>query len=193
MSILMQRLLRRYMAPEGDGSGGGGGGGGDGGDKSKQQTHPEPETFSREYVKELREENKSWRQKNQATEQERDTHKTAAEQAAKDADERVKAAEKAANDRIMRSELKTIAITAGMIDLDGLKLADLSKVTLKDDGTLEGADAMLEQLKKDKPYLFGTPTSTSSTKTPPDPKDPKPKLAKDMTDEEYAAERKKIR
>lgn len=152
-----------------------------------------PETFSREYVHELREEAKNTRIAKLAVEVERDTFKTVAEKAKQEADERVTNNEKTSNDRIMRSELKAVALKAGMIDLDGLKLADLTKVTLEADGAIKGADEMLEQLKKDKPYLFGQQQSSSTTSTPPNPKPPTAKLAKDMTDEEYNAARKAIR
>ena len=150
-------------------------------------------SFSLEYVKELREEAKASRLRAQALEQEGATHKTAAEKAAADAAAAVAAATSAANDRILRSELKAIALKAGMIDLDGLKLADLSGVKLKDDGTIDGADAMLEALKKSKPYLFGAGQSSSPPGTPPSSKPPAAKLAKDMTPEEYKAARKQFK
>lgn len=153
----------------------------------------EPETFSREYVRELREENKTWRIKHEAAVKEADTHKTAAEKAAEDAKNSSTAATKAANDRILRAELKAAALKAGMVDLDGLKLADLSKVSLKDDGEVEGADALMEEMKKSKPYLFGTPNSSSSSNNPPPPKDPKAKKASEMTEEEYRAARAAIK
>lgn len=153
----------------------------------------EPETFSKDYVRELREENKGWRLKATATEKERDEHKTAAETAKAEADAKIKAAETAANDRILRSELKAAALKAGMVDLDGLKLADLSKVTLKEDGTIEGAETMLEELKKAKPYLFGSTTHSSPPGTPPPAKPPVAKKATEMTTEEYAAARKQIK
>ena len=152
-----------------------------------------PETFSREYVHELREEAKNTRIAKLAVEVERDTFKTVAEKAKQEADERVTNSEKTSNDRIMRSELKAVALKAGMIDLDGLKLADLTKVTLEADGTIKGADEMLEQLKKDKPYLFGQQQSSSTTTAAPSPKPTTVKLAKDMTTEEYNAARKAIR
>ena len=151
------------------------------------------ETFSREYVKELREENKNWRLKAQQTEKERDEHKTAAEKAAAEAADKVKAAHTAADERILRSELKAAALKAGMIDLDGLKLADLTKVKLNEDGTVEGADALFEDMKKAKPYLFGKQESSSSTNSTPPRKPGEPKKATEMTDEEYAAARKQIK
>ena len=75
------------------------------------------------------------------------------------------AAQTAADQRIIRAELKAEALKAGMVDLDGLKLADLSKVKLNDAGEVEGADALMTELKKSKPYLFGTPGTTSNTTT----------------------------
>jgi hypothetical protein len=42
-----------------------------------------------------------------------------------------------------------------MIDLDWLKLVDMTKVTLEPDGTVKGADELMTALKEAKPYLFG--------------------------------------
>ncbi len=151
------------------------------------------ETFSREYVHELREENKGWRLKAQQLERERDDHKTAAEKAKLDADGLVKSAQTVANDRIVRAELKAAAIKAGMIDLDGLKLADLTKVTLKEDGTVDGADALFEDLKKAKPYLFGSNQNSGNPNNPPPPNPPVAKKATEMTDAEYAEARKQFK
>lgn len=147
---------------------------------------PEPQTFSAEYVRELREENKGWRLK--ATEQETAAKeaKALADKAAKDADEKIVAGTKASNDRIIRAELKAVAVKAGMVDLDGLKLADLSTVKLNDAGEVEGAEALMEALKKAKPYLFGA-ASTSSTSKVPATGDPKAKKATEMTADEYKA------
>jgi hypothetical protein len=166
--------------------GGGGGGGGENNPPAPKNNPPEPETFSREYVRELREENKAWRLRHQQAKDE-------AEKAAKDAETATSSATKTANDRILRAELKAAAIAAGMVDLDGLKLADLSKVTLKEDGTVEGAEALMDEMKKAKPYLFGTPNSSSSQHTPPGAKTPEAKKATEMTEAEYAEARKQFR
>ncbi len=152
----------------------------------------EPETFSREYVRELREENKNTRLKAQALEKERDDHKTAAEKATQEATEKITAAQQAANDRIIRAEMKAEAIKAGMIDLDGLKLADMSKVVLKDDGTIEGVEELMKGLKESKPYLFGTVQHSSTPGKPPEQKPPTDKKAPEMTKEEYTAAKKAV-
>lgn len=140
----------------------------------------EPEHFSADYVKELRRENAHYRTKAKENED-------AALKAQNDAKEVTTKAKADADARIVRAELKAAALKAGMIDLDGLKLADLSKVTLKDDGTLEGADELMEGLKKDKAYLFGSAATTTHTGKPPPATPPEPKKASAMTTEEYTA------
>lgn len=159
---------------------------------------PEPQTFSADYVRELRAENKGWRLKAQEQEaaakaaqeaaaKAAQDAKDATEKAAKDAEERASAAEAAAKERVIRAELRTAAIRAGMIDLDGLKLLDISAIALQDDGTVSGADELMDAAKKAKPYLFGSATpSTSNPNPPPAPKPPSAKTALEMTDDEFA-------
>ncbi|NMM21835.1 MAG: hypothetical protein HHJ15_18100 [Rhodoferax sp.] len=148
------------------------------------------ETFSREYVNELREENKSWRLKHADSEKLANDYKTSADKATADAKDVTTAAQSAADARVIRAELKTVALKAGMVDLDGLKLADLTTVKLDDKGEVEGADALIEALKKAKPYLFGAAGSSSTPSTPPASTPPAAKSARDMTAEEYAAAKK---
>jgi hypothetical protein len=131
-------------------------------------------------------------------------HRTDAK-AARDEIERVKAAAEAekeairvqarteAEQRVIRAELKAAALKAGMVDLDGLKLLDLSSVKLNDNGEIDGADALMAAAKTSKPYLFGAVGNTSNPQTPPTPKAPEVKSAKDMTPEEYRAERAKYK
>ena len=193
MSMLLRRMLanRGYMAPD-DGSGGGGGG------------ESSNKTFSLEYVQELRAENKSWRQKAQDAERKVEAAEAAVKTAQEKAEADIKAAtekatadiaaaKEAANGTILQSELRAAAVKAGMVDLDGLKLADLSKVKLKDDGTVEGADALFEDMKKGKPYLFGKTGNSGNPNNAPNPNPPTAKKATEMTDAEYAAARGAIR
>lgn len=93
--------------------------------------------------------------------------------------------------RLIRAELKTEAVRAGMIDLDGLKLVDLTKVKLNQDGELDGASELMAQLKKAKPWLFGSPSSSSGA-IPPPAQAPRQKLATEMTDAEYRAAREAL-
>ena len=153
------------------------------------QRLPEPETFSKDYVRELREENKGWRLKASEHEAAATAAKEAAEKAATDADAKTKDVQTAADQRVIRAELKAAALKAGMVDLDGLKLADLSTVKLNDAGEVEGADALMDAMKKTKPYLFGAASTSTGTKPPPSAS-PGAKKATDMSKEEYAAAKK---
>lgn len=149
----------------------------------------DPETFSRAYVGELRNENKAVRLKNDALVIERDAHEAAGKKAGTDHLEAIKGVQTAADARVVRSEMKAAAVKAGMVDLDGLKLADLTKVKLNADGEVEGADELMADLKKTKPFLFGVP-STSNTNPVPPKVPPAAKSALEMTADEHKAARR---
>ena len=135
------------------------------------------------YELKLRRENKANREKLREAEAKLATDIAAAQAAA---EQRIAETQRAANERIIRAELKAAALKAGMVDLDGLKLADLSAVKLTESGDVEGADALMETLKTTKPYLFGT-AKTGSTAMPPTNTPPAAKHARDMTAAERAA------
>jgi hypothetical protein len=181
LSILL-KAMRQLM----EGAGDGGAGAGDGG---KQK--PTPEVFSREYVHELREENKSWRTKHQESEAAKAEALKQVEASTQVAADKIKEGNAAADARVIRAELKAAAVKAGMTDMDFLKLADLSKVKLGDDGEVIGADELMASLKKSKPHWFGEPSSSHPGK-PPKPGDQAPKKATDMTPEEFRAEKAKL-
>jgi hypothetical protein len=149
----------------------------------------EPEAFSREYVAELRNENKGWRLKAQEHEGRAKAAEAAAEQARAEADQRAAKAEEAAAQRIIHAELRAAALAAGMRDLDGLKLADVSQLRLNQNAEVEGVDQMIADLKAAKPYLFeARAASTSHTATrPPSPTPPARKRAAEMTEAEFDA------
>jgi hypothetical protein len=146
----------------------------------------DPETFSKDYVRELRAENKGYRIKlDESTRKMAETDATVLK-AQQDADAKIAEASTASQQRIIRAELKASAIKAGMVDLDGLKLADMSTVKLDEAGEVIGADELMESLKKAKPYLFGAP-DTSSTHKAPEVTPPEAKMATDIKDpKEYA-------
>jgi hypothetical protein len=89
---------------------------------------------------------------------------------------------------MIRAELKAEAIRAGMIDLDGLKLADPTSVVVGEDGQVQGADTVMKMLRRMKPWLFGSP-STSSAAAAPTAQPPEPKLATKMSQSEWQAAR----
>lgn len=90
--------------------------------------------------------------------------------------------------RLIVANLRTEAVRAGMVDLDGLKLINLSGAELgPDDKVVEGLQIM-EDLRRNKPWLFGT-TSSSSVAAAPASQPVRHKTALEMTDEEYSAAR----
>ena len=85
-----------------------------------------------------------------------------------------------AQQRAVNADLRVAAKDAGMVDLDGLALLDRTKIKTNDDGDVVNAAELMADLKKAKPFLFGSAT-TSSTHTPPkNEKDP-PKSVREMT------------
>jgi hypothetical protein len=93
--------------------------------------------------------------------------------------------------RIIEAEMKVEALRAGIVDLDGLKFLDLTQVLLEDNGGVAGGVELISQLKRAKPWLFGAPSSSSVARVPPS-KPARPKLATEMTDDEYRVARANI-
>lgn len=159
---------------------------------------PARETFSREYVHELREENKGYRIKHQeaveAGKKIQEAAEAATKKAQEEADAKVSAATAAANERIVRAELKALAVKEGILDLDDLKLIDVAKVKIKDDGELEGAEDVIKAFKEAKPHKFGKPSSSSHEPPPkkPDGTDEPPKKASEMDKKEYEAAKRRL-
>ena len=153
---------------------------------------PEPEVFSKDYVRELRQESQNYRTRAQEAADKAKEAEDRAKAAEAERDEKISATQQSANDRIIRAELKAAAIKAGMIDLDGLKLADLSSVKLGEDGEVEGAEDLMKALKESKPYLFGDSSTTTNTEKKPAPKEPEKVDVTKMTPEEYKEYRRKM-
>lgn len=81
--------------------------------------------------------------------------------------------------------VKILALKEGLVDEDGLKLADLSKITLEADGSLKGATEVIAALKESKAYLFGKPGNSSIPFKKPKPGDETPVDASTMSDADY--------
>jgi hypothetical protein len=90
--------------------------------------------------------------------------------------------------RLITANLRTEAVRAGMIDLDGLKLVDLSEVRLDENDKVVGGRNIMADLRRNKPWLFGV-ASTSSAATAPASQPVRQKTAMDMTEAEYTAAR----
>lgn len=93
--------------------------------------------------------------------------------------------------RLIAAALRTEAVKAGMIDLDGLKLLDTASVQLNEDDTVADGAQIMQALRKNKPWLFRQ-ASSSSAATAPSSRPIRHKSAMEMSDEEYAAARKAL-
>jgi hypothetical protein len=90
--------------------------------------------------------------------------------------------------RLVAANLRTEAVRAGMIDMDGLKLIDVSAVRLGTDDRVIGGRRLMDDFRRSKPWLFTT-TSSSSAAIAPASQMVRKKTALEMTDEEYTAAR----
>ncbi len=79
---------------------------------------------------------------------------------------RIAELEVASREAVIRAELKAEALRAGIVDLDGLKLADTSAVTLDERGEVVGAAVLVGALRRAKPWLFGVASSSSVAGVP---------------------------
>ena len=140
------------------------------------------ETFSREYVNELREENKRWRLTASDKETIATTAATAAEKAKAEADALIAEVTTKADQRIITAELRRMADKAGLVDLDALKLFDTSAVKLDANGDVIVPDGFFDTARKAKPWAFQT--STSNPAPAPKPGAGPEKKFADMTPEE---------
>jgi hypothetical protein len=90
--------------------------------------------------------------------------------------------------RLLRADLRVEAVRAGMIDLDGLQLIDPSVVGPDPKPGSTDPAAIIDELKRHKPWLFAQHSSSSTASVPrPDP--PRQKNARDMNVDEWRAAR----
>ena len=90
--------------------------------------------------------------------------------------------------RLLTASLRTEAVRAGMIDLDGLKLLDVSSLHLDENDALLNGRELMQSLRQRKPWLFRTGSSSSASATP-STRPVRQKSAMEMTDEEYRTAR----
>ena len=86
--------------------------------------------------------------------------------------------------RVIQSELRTEAVRRGMVDLDGLKLITGDGVSIDADGNVHGVQAVMTKLRRDKPWLFAAPSSSSVAGVPASIP-ARTKLATEMTLDEW--------
>ena len=94
--------------------------------------------------------------------------------------------------RLIQAELRTEAVRAGMVDLDGIRLVDVSTLVLGADGLEDGA-ALMARMREAKPWLFGRASvSSSSAGRAPVVVVTKAKTAMEMSEEEWRAARAEL-
>lgn len=99
--------------------------------------------------------------------------------------------EESVRKKLIQADLRVHALRAGMIDLDGLRLVEASHLSINDRDEVDGAEALMRELRQAKPWLFA-PASTSSTAVPPAAQAPRPKLATEMSEVEWRAARTEL-
>jgi hypothetical protein len=93
--------------------------------------------------------------------------------------------------KLVQMALRAEALRAGMIDLDGLRLLDPSVLVPGDDGEFDGAVELIGKLRRDKPWLFGAASSSSSA-VAPTPAVTRRKSATEMSLEEWRVARAEL-
>ncbi len=148
-----------------------------------------------EYERELRLEVARYREQAQTAVGERDT---ACAAAVRDRDDTIATVRADAGKRVQEAELKTQAIRSGIVDLDGLRLANREGLSLSETGEVLGAEAVVASLRQQKPYLFaadrtGTATGTTAQlQRPPSPAQPSVVDARSLSREAWHAERDRL-
>ena len=92
--------------------------------------------------------------------------------------------------RLLQAELRTAAVRAGMVDLDGVRLIDLGGVAMDEAGGLVDGAGVMKAFRAAKPWLFGG--SSSSSAVAPRAGAPGVKAAMAMSAEEWRVARAEI-
>lgn len=92
--------------------------------------------------------------------------------------------------RLVQAELRTEAVRAGMVDLDGVKLIDAGLVKVDEAGGVVDGAGVIAALRAAKPWLFGR--SSSSSAVAPRAEPPRAKLAMEMSVDEWRAARAEL-
>lgn len=102
----------------------------------------------------------------------------------------LKESEVQATIRLRETELKSEALRAGIVDLDGLRLLEPSVLSNRTSEAFDAAE-LITKLRRDKPWLFGS-TSSSSAMAAPAAVQVRRRLATEMTVEEWRAARAEL-
>ena len=163
---------------------------------SNGQTPPAskpPETFSAQYVAELRAENEKLRKSALEVQAKGDEIKKALEDAKKASKEAVEAERNAFRQKLMLREIQSALVSDGFIDKDiasllAPKVVEEGKLSMDDKDAITGLKEAVEALKKSKPELFRTmqATSAQSGSAQPAPGQAAPVDALKLSDAEFS-------
>ena len=148
-----------------------------------------------DYERKLRREVARYREQARIAQSERDV---ACATALRDRDDGIRAAREEAKGHILQAELKTHAIRCGIVDLDGLRLADLDALSVNDVGEVQGAEEAIAALRERKPYLFASNKvsaaagTTAQLQRPPVPAQPATVDARSLSREAWQTERDRL-
>ena len=129
-----------------------------------------PETFSAQYVAELRAENERLRKSALEVQAQGDEMKKAIEDARKASKEAVEAERNAYRQKLMLREIQSALVSEGFLDKDiasllAPKVAEEAKLSLDEKESVVGLKEAIDGLKKNKPELFRSMQSTSPAAT----------------------------
>lgn len=119
------------------------------------------------YIEKLKKEAVKWRAKAKENKEaaakfaEADARLKEAEANASEARKEVVEVRNLADKRIINAELRALATEFGLKKPDYLKLADISKLKVSDDGEVIGARELVQELKNSDPDLFNMATTTN--------------------------------
>ena len=151
-----------------------------------------PETFSAQYVAELRAENERLRKSILETQAQGDEMKKAIEDARKASKEAVEAERNAYRQKLMLREIQSALVSEGFLDNDiasllAPKVAEEAKLSLDEKESVVGLKEAIDGLKKNKPELFRSmqPTSAPGNAAKPAPGAAAPVDAMKLSDAEF--------
>ena len=129
-----------------------------------------PETFSAQYVAELRAENERLRKSALEVQAQGDEIKKALEDAKKASKEAVEAERNTFRQKLMLREIQSALVSEGFLDKDiasllAPKVAEEAKLSMDEKESVVGLKEAIDGLKKNKPELFRSMQSTSPAAT----------------------------
>ena len=150
-----------------------------------------------ETVTKMRDSDIKWRAKYKLTKEELEDLRAKAEQEQSSLKQTIDTTLKErvrVEEKLIDAKLEAVAVSAGITDLDLVKLIDKSNLRLTETGEISGLQEAVQAFKQAKPNFFGTEKKVSSSTNAPLPSEGTPQLvrAMDMSPEEWQKQKNKI-